>query len=100
LPRHRQHRIETGWRAGSVQDARRSSETHRDPKDRTGLATYYITVAGQAPKAFDMNFKKPNITVKQGTVEDWVVENRANEAHAFQIHQLHFLGDGARRQGD
>ena len=66
------------------------SETHQDPKDRTSLASYYITVAGQTPKAFDMNFKKPNITAKQGTVEDWVVENRANEAHAFHIHQLHF----------
>jgi FtsP/CotA-like multicopper oxidase with cupredoxin domain len=66
------------------------SEIHQDPKDRTSLATYYITVEGQTPKAFDMNFKKPNITVKQGTVEDWVVENRANEAHAFHIHQLHF----------
>jgi FtsP/CotA-like multicopper oxidase with cupredoxin domain len=66
------------------------SETHQNPKDRTSLATYYITVEGQTPKAFDMNFKKPNITVKQGTVEDWVVENRANEAHTFHIHQLHF----------
>jgi FtsP/CotA-like multicopper oxidase with cupredoxin domain len=37
-----------------------------------------------------MNFKQPDITVKQGTVEDWVVENRATEAHAFHIHQLHF----------
>jgi FtsP/CotA-like multicopper oxidase with cupredoxin domain len=66
------------------------SETHQDPKDRTSLATYYITVEGQTPKAFDMNFKKPNITAKQGTVEDWVVENRAHESHAFHIHQLHF----------
>jgi FtsP/CotA-like multicopper oxidase with cupredoxin domain len=66
------------------------SETHQDPEDPASLATYYITVSGQTPKAFDMNFKKANITVKQGTVEDWVVENRANEAHAFHIHQLHF----------
>jgi FtsP/CotA-like multicopper oxidase with cupredoxin domain len=29
--------------------------------------------------------------VKQGTVEDWVIENRSNELHAFHIHQLHFL---------
>jgi FtsP/CotA-like multicopper oxidase with cupredoxin domain len=66
------------------------SETHKDPKDHTSLATYYITLAGHTPKAFDMSFKKPNITVRQGTVEDWIVENRANEAHAFHIHQLHF----------
>ena len=54
------------------------------------MATYYITVDGQKPRRFDMNFKRPNITVRQGTVEDWVVENRAPEAHNFHIHQLHF----------
>jgi len=32
-----------------------------------------------------MDFKKPNITVPQGTVEDWIVENHAREAHAFHI---------------
>ena len=29
--------------------------------------------------------------MKQGTVEDWIIENRSNELHAFHIHQLHFL---------
>jgi len=53
-------------------------------------AIYYITLEGHMPKAFDMRFKRPNVTVKQGAVEDWVIENRANEAHAFHIHQLHF----------
>jgi FtsP/CotA-like multicopper oxidase with cupredoxin domain len=24
-------------------------------------------------------------------VEDWIIENRSNELHAFHIHQLHFL---------
>lgn len=52
---------------------------------------YFITVDGVTPEAFDMNFKKPNITVRQGTIEDWTVENRAREAHVFHIHQLHFL---------
>src|SRR6201992_3044221 len=40
---------------------------------------------------FDMNATTPNIVVKQGTVEDWVIENRSNELHAFHIHQLHFM---------
>lgn len=31
------------------------------------------------------------LVAKQGTVEDWIVENRSNELHAFHIHQLHFL---------
>ena len=32
----------------------------------------------------------PNIVVHAGTVEDWVIENRAQEDHIFHIHQLHF----------
>jgi FtsP/CotA-like multicopper oxidase with cupredoxin domain len=51
---------------------------------------YFITVNGSTPKPFDMNFQKPDITVRQGTVEDWTIENRAREAHSFHIHQLHF----------
>jgi FtsP/CotA-like multicopper oxidase with cupredoxin domain len=60
---------------------------------------YFITVEGRQPAVFDMNFKVPDITVRQGTIEDWVIENRAREAHAFHIHQLHFQlleRDGAR----
>ncbi len=37
-----------------------------------------------------MNFRRPDITVRQGDVEDWIVENRAREAHVFHIHQVHF----------
>jgi FtsP/CotA-like multicopper oxidase with cupredoxin domain len=29
--------------------------------------------------------------VRQGDVEDWIIENRSTELHAFHIHQLHFL---------
>jgi FtsP/CotA-like multicopper oxidase with cupredoxin domain len=29
--------------------------------------------------------------VKEGTTEDWTIENRSEEAHAFHIHQIHFL---------
>jgi FtsP/CotA-like multicopper oxidase with cupredoxin domain len=67
------------------------SET-RDPAEPTdpNLIKYFITVEGAEPKVFDMNFKDPDITVDQGTVEDWTVENRAKEAHSFHIHQLHF----------
>ena len=34
--------------------------------------------------------QQPNIVVHAGTVEDWMVENRAQEDHIFHIHQLHF----------
>ena len=33
----------------------------------------------------------PNIIAKQGTVEDWIIENRSSELHTFHIHQLHFM---------
>jgi FtsP/CotA-like multicopper oxidase with cupredoxin domain len=65
-------------------------------EDREDLRTpgkppkYFITLEGRTPAVFDMNFKKPDITVRHGTVEDWIVENRAREAHVFHIHQLHF----------
>jgi FtsP/CotA-like multicopper oxidase with cupredoxin domain len=31
-----------------------------------------------------------DLTVLQGDVEDWIIENRTTELHAFHIHQLHF----------
>ncbi len=55
-----------------------------------GPTQYFITVNGQKPKVFQMN-DPPAITTNVGAVEDWTVENRAGEAHAFHIHQIHFL---------
>jgi len=52
---------------------------------------FYLTEEGQTPKVFDMNATEPNMVAEQGTVEDWVIENRSRELHAFHIHQLHFL---------
>jgi FtsP/CotA-like multicopper oxidase with cupredoxin domain len=66
------------------------SEERPDLQDPAQQPRYYITVEGQTPRLFSMDFKKPDIIAVQGTVEDWVVENRAREAHAFHIHQLHF----------
>jgi FtsP/CotA-like multicopper oxidase with cupredoxin domain len=66
------------------------SEKRRDPGNPKSPMIYFITAEGEQPRVFDMNFTKPDVTVRQGTVEDWVIENRATEAHAFHIHQLHF----------
>ena len=66
------------------------SEERLDLQDPSQQPRYYITVEGQAPKLFSMDFTKPDIVSEQGTVEDWIIENRAREAHAFHIHQLHF----------
>ncbi len=54
-------------------------------------SNFYITVQGQEPPKPYEKFTAPAITVKEGTVEDWIVENRAPEVHAFHIHQIHFL---------
>lgn len=61
------------------------------PNDPTSAVEFYLTVDGQTPKMFDMNSPVPNIVAQQGTVEDWIIENRSAELHAFHIHQLHFL---------
>jgi FtsP/CotA-like multicopper oxidase with cupredoxin domain len=67
------------------------SEKLTNPDDPTSAVEFYITVDGQEPKMFDMSSNIPNIVVQQGTVEDWIIENRSRELHAFHIHQLHFL---------
>jgi FtsP/CotA-like multicopper oxidase with cupredoxin domain len=54
-----------------------------------GPIQFYITVEGQKPKVFEPN-ESPVITTKVGAVEDWTIENRALETHAFHIHQIHF----------
>jgi FtsP/CotA-like multicopper oxidase with cupredoxin domain len=66
------------------------SEKLDDPNDPTSAVEFYLTVEGQEPKMFDMSDPKPNIVVQQGTVEDWIIENRSSELHDFHIHQLHF----------
>jgi FtsP/CotA-like multicopper oxidase with cupredoxin domain len=67
------------------------SEKLTDPNDPTSAIEFYLTVDGQEAKMFDMNSEIPNIVAQQGTVEDWIIENRSRELHAFHIHQLHFL---------
>jgi FtsP/CotA-like multicopper oxidase with cupredoxin domain len=67
------------------------SEHPHDPNDPKSKTDFFITVEGQTPKVFDPNDKTPNIIAQQGDVEDWIIENRTQELHAFHIHQLHFL---------
>jgi FtsP/CotA-like multicopper oxidase with cupredoxin domain len=67
------------------------SEKLADPNSPTSAVEFYITVDGQTPAPFDPRSGIPNIVAKQGTVEDWIIENRTKELHAFHIHQLHFM---------
>lgn len=39
---------------------------------------------------FDSN-NPPSIITTQGTVEKWIIQNRAQENHEFHQHQIHFL---------
>ena len=66
------------------------SEMPLDPKDPNSPTTFFLTVDGETPKAFDPSSNIPNIVTHQGDVEDWILENRSQELHAFHIHQIHF----------
>jgi FtsP/CotA-like multicopper oxidase with cupredoxin domain len=67
------------------------SEKLTDPANPASATEFYLTVDGQTPAMFDPQSGVTNIVAKQGTVEDWIIENRSNELHAFHIHQLHFM---------
>jgi len=67
------------------------SEKLSNPADPNSATGFYLTVDGEMPKPFDPASTEPNIVVRQGDVEDWIIENRSSELHAFHIHQLHFL---------
>jgi FtsP/CotA-like multicopper oxidase with cupredoxin domain len=54
-----------------------------------GPIQFYITVDGQKQKVFEPD-EKPVIVTHVGAVEEWTIENRALETHAFHIHQIHF----------
>jgi FtsP/CotA-like multicopper oxidase with cupredoxin domain len=60
-----------------------------EDKPPTGGATFFITVHGEPPQAYDPN-EAPKITTHQGAVEDWTIENRTQEVHEFHMHQIHF----------
>jgi FtsP/CotA-like multicopper oxidase with cupredoxin domain len=67
------------------------SEKLLDPNDPNSATTFFLTVEGQTPTPFDPSSGIPDIIAKQGDVEDWIIENRSTELHAFHIHQLHFM---------
>jgi FtsP/CotA-like multicopper oxidase with cupredoxin domain len=67
------------------------SEKLSDPNNPNSATEFYLTVDGQTPAPFDPASTTPNIEVRQGDVEDWIIENRSTELHAFHIHQLHFM---------
>jgi FtsP/CotA-like multicopper oxidase with cupredoxin domain len=79
---------------GDVQPARVRrlyfSEKLEDPANPNSATAFFLTLDGKVPAVFDPTARVPDIVVKQGEVEDWIIENRSTELHAFHIHQLHF----------
>jgi len=67
------------------------SEHPHDPSNPNSPTDFFITVDGEQPKLFDPAATHADIVVNQGDVEDWIIENRTEELHAFHIHQIHFL---------
>lgn len=67
------------------------SEKLVHPDDPKSPTLFFITEEGHSPAVFDPHNSVPTITVHQGDVEDWTIENRSQESHVFHVHQLHFL---------
>ena len=67
------------------------SEKPSDPNNPKSPTVFMLTVDGQEPVPYDPRSAAPNLTVQQGGVEDWIIENRSLELHAFHIHQIHFM---------
>jgi FtsP/CotA-like multicopper oxidase with cupredoxin domain len=67
------------------------SEKPSDPNNPSSPTIFMLTVDGQEPVPYDPRAAAPNIIVRQGDVEDWIIENRSRELHAFHIHQIHFM---------
>lgn len=66
------------------------SEVLSDPSNPASPTNFFITVDGAPPTLFDPN-NPPAITTRQGSVEDWTIQNWSGENHEFHIHQIHFL---------
>jgi hypothetical protein len=66
------------------------SEVLSDPTNPLSPTNFFITVDGATPTLFDPA-NPPAIVTRQGSVEDWTIENRAQENHEFHMHQIHFL---------
>jgi FtsP/CotA-like multicopper oxidase with cupredoxin domain len=67
------------------------SEKPEQPGRSGSPTVFMITAEGETPGPFDPHRAAPDMTVQQGAVEDWIIENRSREMHAFHIHQVRFM---------
>src|SRR5260370_41052160 len=66
------------------------SEVLSDPTNPPSPTNFFITVDGATPVLFHPN-NPPAIVTRQGAVEDWTIQNRAQEHHECHMPQIHFL---------
>jgi FtsP/CotA-like multicopper oxidase with cupredoxin domain len=84
----------TEWLGGAALAEHRKlyfSEKQQNSNDPNSPTTFFVTVEGQTRQPFDPESTKPSMIAQQGTVEEWTIENRTQEFHAFHIHGIHFL---------
>jgi FtsP/CotA-like multicopper oxidase with cupredoxin domain len=51
---------------------------------------FFITVDNQTPQLFSPS-NPPALIARQGTLEEWTIQNRTLENHEFHLHRVHFL---------
>ncbi len=83
-------RSETPQRFAGLADATPNTNRKLYLSENDDGTKFFITVVGQTPRLYTPN-EPPAIVTQQGTVEDWTIENRTQEVHAFHLHQLHFV---------
>ena len=66
------------------------SEVQSDPNDASSQTNFFLTEKSANPHIYVAG-EAPSINTTQGSVEEWVIENRSKELHFFHIHQTHFL---------
>jgi FtsP/CotA-like multicopper oxidase with cupredoxin domain len=67
-----------------------TAQRHLHFSENADQTQFFITVDGQKEVVFSAN-NPPAVITTQGSVEDWYIENRAQENHEFHFHQLHFM---------
>ena len=81
--------INSGSRDSRIGHAEYFPASYISPENNP-LSQFFITVQGATPTLFSVA-NGPAIITKQGSVEDWVIQNQTLENHEFHIHQIHFL---------
>jgi FtsP/CotA-like multicopper oxidase with cupredoxin domain len=84
------YKLETLHRFQGLMNAKTGQQRKLYFSESADGTQFFITVVGHKPKIYEPS-DPPSIVTQQGAVEDWIIENRSTEVHAFHLHQLHFV---------